>query len=391
MLPDFFEFHNPTKVVYEAGVATDLKPELDIIGCKKYFIVSDKPIADLGLVQKIEDGLVESGFIVTGKYTEVTQDADLEGVKRCADQIKASGARGIIAIGGGSVIDTAKAANILSSKGGDLVEDYSGAQTLTSRLNPLIVIPTTAGTGSEVTMVAMVYDRDNKEKLAFVDKYLLPDVAVLDPEMTLSLPPKLTASTGMDALTHSMEAFVGTAASPISDAFASCAIELIIKNLVPATQNGDDVDARGAMLIGSCMAGIAFTHSMVGCVHGMAHATGALYRVPHGVANGIYLPYGLEYNFEEIYEKLAKLASPMGIDTSGKDDKSLAHAVIDKVFEVRKALNELDALPLRLRDIGVPEDGLAAIAEGALNDGTSFYNPREMEEETLLPYIQKAY
>ncbi|NOY70108.1 MAG: iron-containing alcohol dehydrogenase [Deltaproteobacteria bacterium] len=391
MLPEFFEFHNPTKVVYETGVATDLKPELDIIGIEKYFIVSDKPIADLGLVRKVEDGLVESGFIVTGKYTEVTQDADLEGVKRCAGQIKASGAQGIIAIGGGSVIDTAKAANILFSKGGDLVEDYSGAQTLTSRLNPLIVIPTTAGTGSEVTMVSMVYDRDNKEKLAFVDKYLLPDVAVLDPEMTLSLPPKLTASTGMDALTHSMEAFVGTAASPISDAFAYCAIELIIKNLVAAVQNGDDVEARGAMLIGSCMAGISFTHSMVGCVHGMAHATGALYRVPHGVANGIYLPYGLEYNFEEIYEKLAKLASPMGIDASGKDDKFLARAVIEKVFEVRKELNKLDALPLRLRDIGIPKDGLEAIAEGAINDGTSFYNPREMEEETLLPYIQKAY
>jgi len=391
MLPEFFEFHNPTKVVYEAGVATDLKPELDIIGIEKYFIVSDKPIADLGLVQKVEDGIVESGFIVTGKYTEVKQDAELEGVKRCAEMIKSSGAEGIIAIGGGSVIDTAKAANILFSKGGDLVEDYSGAHTLTSRLNPLIVIPTTAGTGSEVTMVAMVYDSENKEKLAFPDKYLLPDLAVLDPEMTLSLPPRLTASTGMDALTHAVEAYVGTAASPISDAFSSCAIELISKNIVRATENGEDIEARGSMLIGSCMAGIAFTHSMVGCVHGMAHATGALYRVPHGVANGIYLPYGLEYNFDEIYEKLANLCTPMGIDTNGKDKREMAQAVIGKIFGIRKALNDLDALPLRLRDVGVPEDGLQAIAEGALNDGTSFYNPREMDEESLLPYIKKAY
>lgn len=391
MLPDFFEFYNPTKVVYEDGVATDLKPELDLIGISKYFIVSDNIINDLGLVQKVADGLVDAGFEVTGKYLDVAQDARLNDVKKCAELIKASGAEGIISIGGGSVIDTAKAANILFSEGGDLVDDYSGAHTLTRPLKPHVVIPTTAGTGSEVTMIAVIYDEENKEKLAFPDKFLLPNLAVLDPQMTISLPPKMTAATGMDALTHAIEAYVGPQASPISDAFAIGAIELIMKNLVTATRTGDDVEARGAMLIASTMAGISFTHSMCGCIHGMAHATGALYRVPHGVANGIFLPFGMEYNFEEIKTKLARLAPSMGEDVSGLSEDDAARLAIAAVRKLSKQLNELDALPIRLRDVGVPEDGLAAIAEGALNDGTSFYNPRDMDEEELLPYIQNAY
>ncbi len=391
MLPEFFEFYNPTKVVYEDGVATDLKPELDIIGIQKYFIVSDHVINDLGLVQKVADGLAEAGFEVTGKYLDVAQDARLKDVQSCADQIEASGAEGIMSIGGGSVIDTAKAANILFSEGGDLVDDYSGAHTLTRPLKPHVVIPTTAGTGSEVTMVAVIYDEDNKEKLLFPDKFLLPNLAVLDPQMTLSLPPKMTAATGMDALTHAIEAYVNHQTSPISDAFAAGAIELIFKHILNATQNGDEVEARGGMLIASTMAGIAFTHSMVGCVHCMAHATGALYRVPHGVANAIFLPFGMEYNFEEIKTKLARLAPVMGEDTTGLSEDEAARQAIAAVRNLSKRLNDLGVLPLRLRDVGVPEDGLDAIAEGALNDGSSFYNPREMDEESLLPYIQNAY
>jgi alcohol dehydrogenase len=391
MLPEFFEFYNPTKIVYQIGIATDLKPELDIIGIKKYFIISDHVISDLGLVQKVADGLSEVGFESVGRYLDVAQDARLNDVKKCADLVKASGAEGIISIGGGSVIDTAKAVNILFSEGGDLVDDYSGAHTLTRPLKPHIVIPTTAGTGSEVTMAAVIYDEDNKEKLAFPDKFLLPNLAVLDPEMTLSLPPKMTAATGMDAMTHAVEAYVGIQSSPISDVMAAGAIELIMKNLVRAVENGDDIEARGAMLVAATMAGIAFTHSMVGVVHAMAHAAGAHYRVPHGVANGILLPHGLDYNFDFIYEKLARLAPVMGVSAQGLSDEDAARKVIAAIRSMTGKLNELDALPIRLRDAGVPEDGPAVIAEGALNDGSSFYNPRPMDEEELLPYVQNAY
>ncbi len=391
MLPEFFEFYNPTKVVYKDGIATDLKPELDLIGAKKYFIISDHVIHGVGLVDKVAAGLNEAGYEVVGQFLDVAQDARLNDVKRCAEIVKSSGAQGIISIGGGSVIDTAKAVNILFSVGGDLVEDYSGAHTLTRPLNTHVVIPTTAGTGSEVTMIAVIYDEDNKEKLAFPDKFLLPNLAVLDPQMTLSLPPKMTAATGMDALTHAVEAYVGITASPISDGFALGAIELIMKYLIPAVENGNDVEARGGMIIAATMAGIAFTHSMVGCVHGMAHATGAHFRVPHGVANGIFLPVGLEYNFEFIQDKLARLAPLMGVSNTGMTSEASAAAVISSIRNLTQQLNQMNALPIRLRDVGVPEDGLSIIAEGALNDGTSFYNPRPMDAEELLPFIQKAY
>ena len=391
MLPEFFAFYSPTKVVYEAGIVSDLKPELDIIGIKKYFVVSDHILNDLGLVQKLADGLADAGCEMVGKFLDVQQDARLNDVKTCAEAVKSSGAEGIVSIGGGSVIDTAKAVNILFSEGGDLVDDYSGGHLLTRPLKPHVVIPTTAGTGSEVTMVAVIYDEENKEKLFFADKFLMPNLAVLDPEMTLSLPPKLTASTGMDALTHSIEAYVGVEASPFSDAFAAGAIELILKYLINATEDGADIKARGAMLIASAMAGIAFTHSMVGCVHGMAHVTGALYRVPHGEANTIYLPYGMEYNFEEITEKLARLSPIMGEDVTGLTEEEAARQAIEAVRKLTGKLHELGAIPIKLSEVGVPEDGLADIAEGALNDGTSFYNPREVEPEELLPYIQRAY
>jgi alcohol dehydrogenase class IV len=209
--------------------------------------------------------------------------------------------------------------------------------------------------------------------------------------MTVSLPPKMTAATGMDALTHAVEAFIGIQASPIADVFAIGAIELIMQNLVRAVENGNDIEARGGQLIAATMAGIAFTHSMCGCVHGMAHACGAHFRVPHGVANAIFLPHGLEYNLDFIQDKLARLAPVVGAYKSGMSSEEAAKAVIAAIRNLTQKLFKLNALPVRLRDVGVPEDGLNTIAEGALNDGTSFYNPRPMDAEELLPFVKNAY
>lgn len=391
MLPEFFEFYNPTRVVYGSGIASDFKAELDFLGIGKYFIVSDKIISDLGLTKKVVDGLTSAGIEVTGEFLDVPQDSEVNTVNVCADQAKTSGAEGLVAIGGGSVIDTAKAANILISEGGDLIEDHSGAQTLTRPLKPLVAIPTTAGTGSEVTQVAVVYDKDNKVKMSFTDKFLLPCLAVLDPEMTLSLPPKMTASTAMDALTHAVEAYVDLQWSPFSDTFAIGAVELIFKNIVQATKNGEDLEARGSLLVSSSMAGIAFSHSMVGCVHGMAHAVGGIFRVPHGVANAILLPHGMEYNFEEVKDKLAKLAPIMGEEVSGLSADDAARKAIEAVRKLNGTLNEMGALPLRLREVGVSEDGLPEIAEATVMDGTSFYNPREVVAEEILEHLKNAY
>lgn len=391
MLPEFFEFYNPTKVVYGVGIASDFQAELDALGVEKYFIVSDKVISDQGLVKKVVDGLTSAGITLTGEFLDVPPNSAIKTVNACADQAKSSGAQGLIAIGGGSAIDTAKAANILISEGGDLVEDYSGIHTLTRPLKPLVVIPTTAGTGSEVTMVSVIYDEKNKEKLAFGDKFLLPSLAVLDPEMTTSMPPGLTASTAMDALTHAIEAYVGTGCSPVSDIFAAGAVEFIFKNILQATENGEDLEARGSLLVAANFAGTAFSHSMVGCVHGMAHATGALYHVPHGIANAILLTHGMEYNFDEIKEKLTKLAPFMGIEISGLSVEDSAAKTIEAVRSLTVKLNAMGALPLRLRDVGVPEEGLPELAEYAVNDGTSWFNPREVVAEEILLHLKNAY
>jgi len=391
MLPEFFEFYNPTKVVYGVGLALDFKAELDALGIGKYFLISDKVISGLGLVEKVREGLVAAGIEVTGEFLDVPPNSEIKTVKACTEQAKASGAEGLIAIGGGSVIDTAKAANILICKGGDLLEDHSGVHLLTEPLLPLVVIPTTAGTGSEVTTISVIYDEENKVKIPFTDKFLLPNLAVLDPEMTVSMPPKITASTGMDALTHAIEAYVGMQWSPFSDIFAVGAVELIFKNLVAATEDGSDSEARGAMLVASNMAGTAFSHSMVGCVHGMAHTVGGLYHVPHGVANAILLPHGMEYNFEEIRDKLARLTPAMGADVSGLSAEDAARKAIETVRGLTRKLNALDALPLRLRDVGVPEDGLPEVAEGTVMDGSSWFNPREVVAEEILIHLKNAY
>jgi len=391
MVPEFFEFYNPTKVAYSPGIALDFKAELDLLGVSKYFVVSDKVISDLGLVKRVVDGLESTGIQVTGVFLDVPPNSEVKAVNACAEQAKASGAEGLIAIGGGSVIDTAKAANILICEGGDLVEDHSGAQTLTKPLNPLVAIPTTAGTGSEVTMVAVIYDEENSVKMAFTDKFLLPDLAVLDPEMTTSMTPGLTASTAMDAMTHAVEAYVGLQWSPVSDALASGAIELICENIVQATLNGSDIEARGNLLVASAMAGIAFSHSMVGCVHSMAHAVGGLCQVPHGIANAILLPHGMEYNFGEVTEKLARLAPFMGEAVSGLSPDDRARKAIESVRKLTGKLNEMGALPLRLRDVGVPEERLPEIAETAVMDGASFYNPREVVAEEILVHLKNAY
>ena len=342
-------------------------------------------------MNEIKTGLEEAGFTITGEFHDVPQDASVEAVDSISRLAMNSGAEGLIAVGGGSVIDATKAANVIFSEGGDLVEDYSGAATLTRPLKPFIAIPTTAGTGSENTIIAMIYDAANQTKLAFSDKFLLPDLAVLDPVMTQSLPPGLTASTGMDALTHAVESYLGVDSSPHSEALAVAAIKYIFKYLVRATQKGDDLEARGGMLIAANMAGSSFSHSMVGCVHAMAHAVGGLTRVPHGVANAILLPHGMEYNFEVCKEKFAALAPVLGVDVTGKSIDEAARGAIAAVRDLGRQLNALDALPVRLRDAGVPEESLSTIAEAAVEDGSVIYNPREVVAEEILIHLKNAY
>jgi alcohol dehydrogenase class IV len=359
MPQDFFQFYCPTKIISCAGIAREF--------------------------------LKNAGVSVAGLFTEVPANSEVKAVKRCAEEGAKKDVDGVIAIGGGSVIDTAKGATILLTHGGDLVKDYSGAETLPGALKPLVAIPTTAGTGSEVTHAAVILDEESHTKLSFVDRHLAPALAVLDPELTVGLPPKLTAATAMDALTHAIESFTSIQANPFSEAMASEAIPLIRKNLLKAVLHGEDIDARSNLLIAAALAGIAFDHAMVGVVHGMSHATGGIVGVHHGTANSIFLPWGMEYNLSVCADKYAQIAGLLGVKTAGLTDEAAARKAIEAVIRLREELNQACGLPTRLKDAGVREDQLEAIAEGAVNDGTSFYNPRDVVKEEVLEAVRKAY
>lgn len=391
MLPNFFQFSCSTKLVFQPGISRDFSAELSYFSVSSLFVITDDFLLKTGLIRPILDGIKNSGIEIKGIYSRVPPNSSLDAVKECVDEVKQLNPTALLAIGGGSVIDTAKAVNILWSHGGDLIQDYSGAETLPGSLKLLIVIPTTAGTGSEVTHAAVILDAKSHVKLSFMDQHLSPQLAILDPELTLALPEKLTAATGMDALTHAIESFTSIQASPVSRLFSQKAIELIRKYLLRAVIHGGDLEARGGMLLASTLAGIAFDHAMVGVVHAMAHAVGGLTGLHHGTANSIFLPWGMEYNIKKCEQDYSLISHMLGVYESGMDESESSLSAIEAIKRLKRELKQASDLPETLCEAGISNALLPEIATLAVEDGTSFYNPREVEYETLLEMIKKAY
>ena len=390
-LPEFFQFHVPTKIIFGEEVASDFGVELEEMGVEKPLIVTDKVIEKLGLADYVVNGLEENGVEVGGIFNEVPQDSSVTVVNRIAELYKRNGCDGFIAIGGGSVIDSAKGANIVVGAGGDLIKDHSGAQTLTHPLKPLIAIPTTSGTGSEVTTAAVIYNEETQTKMEFIDKFLPASLAVLDPNMTKTLPPLITAATGMDALTHAIEAFVDVDATPLSDMYAEEAMRIIVSHLVNACANGEDVEERGWMMLGSTIAGAAFSHSECGVVHGIAHSLGGLLKIPHGIANAIILPFGMEYNLSVREERFSKIANIFGVYNENLSPLENGRRAIQYIKSLKEKLKEVAGLPTKLREVGVDEKDFPEIIKKTLIDGTSIYNPREETEEGILEILKNAF
>jgi alcohol dehydrogenase len=389
MLTDFFQFHLPTKVIAGAGLASDCGTELAELGISRPLIVCDPVVYKIGLADRVIAGLSKAGITPGGIYSDVPPNSEMQHVRNVAVLYQEMACDSLIALGGGSTIDTAKVANILVSED-DAIETFIGVELLTRPLKPLVVIPTTAGTGSEVTTVAVILDDAQNLKISFQDRHLLPKLAVLDPTLTVTMPPQVTAATGMDALTHAMEAYIGPQASPFSDAMAFATVQLVRDSLVTAVRDPENVEARMAMLVAACMGGIAFSHSMVGIVHAMSHTVGGLFHVAHGTANSILLPHGLRYNVPAVAAKLAQLAPAMGLAAAG-DAETTCGRIIAAVDDLKTQLHTLCGLPARLRDVGLTAADLPAVAAGAMMDGASFCNPREMDEATVLQALQAAW
>jgi alcohol dehydrogenase class IV len=340
--------------------------------------------------------VADGGLEVVGIFDDVPQDSDTAVVMRCAQQATDQGADSFLAVGGGSVIDTTKAANVIFSHGGT-VPDWEGVFGLPRErdgmgrpvpLAPLGVVPTTAGTGSEASPVAVIKDPDRKVKFVILDWPVAPDLAILDPDATATLPPRLAAATGMDALTHAIEGVTSTEWNPHGDAYALHAIRLIRDNLERAVAHPDDVEARGQMLVAANLAIAPVGIGATGIVHSMSHPVGARHGVHHGMANAIFLPWVIEYNVgqgEEVGDRYRDVCSLFGIEATG-DAQSVGVRLAGHVRELTARLG----LPSRLSEAGVPEDGIAQLASDAMGEGPTLVNPREASEEDFQELLRKA-
>ncbi|MEN9443137.1 MAG: hypothetical protein RIS47_27 [Bacteroidota bacterium] len=392
-LPKYYEFLNPVKIVAGYKALENLPYELGLLSVQKPLIITDPGIVTAGLLEILERAFDDSLVRIGAIFDQTPRDSSVDAVNLIARLFKSHGCDCIVALGGGSVTDTAKGVNILVSTGvADLLE-LSGSDRLAQTLLPLVVIPTTSGTGSEVTSVAVISDTHKGVKLPFASPYILPRLAILDPRMTLGLPPAITAATAMDALTHAVEAFTCLQKNPMSDAYALSAIELIRTNLYTAVQNGKNESARFALANASLMAGVSFSNSMVGGVHALGHALGAQAHVPHGLAMAILLPHVMQFNLDKMADAYAKLLlSLAGEDVFARTPKEArAQAAINTIHEMNTVLHKLCGHPTRLADAKVSRDLLPVIAQCALDDGAMITNPKAINYEQALSILKTAY
>lgn len=378
-----FSFTLPTKIVYGPKCITSLIYELKLNNGSKPIIITDKGVKNAGILDKITSLLEQNNiyYIVYDGVEPNPKDVNVEEGAKLAREFDADS---IIAIGGGSPIDCAKSVGVLMAHNDDKIKKYEGKTAATKPLPLLITIPTTSGTGSELTFSSVITDTENNYKMTVKSQYTAAKVAICDPELTLSLPAHITASTGMDALTHAIEAYTATCAEPISDALALYATELIYNNLLTAVTYGSNLEARSAMLLGSMLAGIAFSHSDVASVHCIAESLGGVYDLPHGVCNAIFLPHVMEYNMEYSVERYARIAKAMGLSFHSEPEGA------EKAVEAVKKLAVDVNLPL-FSSLNVNTDDFDKIAEMSLKNISTESNPRPMSKEDYLKVINRAY
>ncbi len=382
---DFFQYAGTTRVIAGRDLLGSTGFEFQKEGAHRVFVVTDQVIRGTGLVEKVEAGLGDGGLELAGVFDEVPQDSSTEVVDRCGAAAREAGADSFLAVGGGSVMDTAKVADAVFTHGGTareqegflLMPRQDDGMGRPLDIAPLACIPTTAGTGSEVSMAAVIRDPDQKVKLEIADFPLFPRLAILDPDSTRTLPPQVAAATGMDAMTHAVEGYVSVDWNPLQDARSLQALRMIRDNLQRAVETPENDDARGNMLVA---ASIAITISL-GSVHAMSHSAGAQFGVPHGVANAIHLPHVIRFNAEanaDVADRYGDIAEIFDLDGA----EALAERVADLVGRM--------GLPTRLSQVGVPEEAIPALVEGAMGDGTTLLNPREPSEEDYAELYRQA-
>lgn len=377
-----FSFILPTRIEYGTGCLAKLPDMLKEAGVKRPLLVTDKGIKAAGIVDRVTACLDAAG-VTYSVFDDIEPNPKDYNVEAGAVAAREFGADSIIAVGGGSPIDCSKSIGVLLAHDADKIKPYEGKTGVKKPIPPLFTVPTTSGTGSELTFSSVITDTANQYKMTVKSPLIAASVALCDPELTVSVPPSVTAATGVDALTHAIEAYTANCSEPFSDAVALYAIELIYNNLEAAVKNGSDIQAREAMLMGSMLAGVAFSHSDVASVHCIAETLGGIYDLPHGLCNAIFLPHMMEYNSCCCQDKYARVARAMGLEfTTEEEGAAKAVAAVQRL-----CLNV--GLP-EFRSLNVPEENFAKIAEISARNISTESNPRPMIVEDYIAVLNNA-
>lgn len=378
-----FRFKVPQNIEFGIGSLNKLPEILKESKSENVLLISDRGLEKLGIVKKVVD-IIEKAEIKCTSYLDVIPNPTVDVVNEAAAKYEEVKATSIIALGGGSPMDVAKAVGVLANFGGKIT-DYEGNHKVPGPVVPIIAIPTTAGTGSEVTASAVITDEERNYKFSVFSYEILPKYAVLDPELIMTAPAHIAAACGVDALIHAMEAYISNNASPFSDSMAEKAMELIGKNIRRFVANRQDTEAASAMMIGSTFAGISFAWARLGNVHAMSHPVSAYFHVPHGVANSILLPTVFEYNaladngrYEKIYKYIC--------EGNGEVTNFKPEMLVEEI----KKLNVVLGIPNSLSEVGVTEDMIPAMAEDAMKSGNIPANPRQTTLKDIVELYKKA-
>jgi alcohol dehydrogenase class IV len=373
MPPKAHYFYAPHKVVFGLGAAAHLPAEAKALGAAKVLLVTDPGVVKAGLLQPLQEALAAAG-LKSAVFGEVIPEPPSQVVDQAARMFQAEGCDLIVGLGGGSSLDVSKGVSLVVGNGGRIL-DYVGLDVAKKPGPPLILMPTTAGTGSETTRVLVVTDQAEATKKVVNSFFCLPAVALVDPQLTVSLPPQVTADTGLDALVHAVETYVSMNATPFSDVLAEKAIELIGQYLPLAWAKGSNIDARAHMSLAATLAGMAFASGGLGAVHALAYVLGTRYHMYHGRSNAIMLPYVMRYNIPGAPEKYALIAELLGKETEGLDDFEAAYLAAEAVEDLLETMN----VPRRLCEYDIPEADMDHLVEGGMKQARLFVtNPRDL-------------
>ncbi len=372
-------YHMPTAVIFGSGTISGLSGVIrDKLRSSRPLLVTDRGVEEFGIAAKIV-----SAFTGIPVFNEVEPNPRHTSVDRGGGIARNIQPDLVIGLGGGSVLDAAKAVALLATNPGR-IEDYEGRERYKIPPLPVLAIPTTCGTGSEVTWVSVITHAERRFKMSIKGPLMYPAVALVDPDLLMTLPSHLVASTGLDALTHALEAYTSKPASHLTDTLALEALRLIFRHLPAAHQDiGRNAEARDGLMLGSLLAGMAFGNSDVGAVHCLAESIGSLYDTPHGVANAVFLPYVMEFNLPAARDKYASVAAAVGLESPGKDEA--ASALISKIKNLSRSLS----IP-SFQDLGIPESDFAAIAKKSFENNSNPSNPRLAAAEDYLGILQRA-